>query len=233
MKSLQVIMPVYNEKTALPIVIEEWAHVLSALSINYEFIICEDGSTDGTKEILTELKHKYPLVVNQANQRRGYGNAMLSGIKQSRAKQLLCIDSDGQCDPNDFAKFWASRNNHTILLGERKPRRDTKLRRVYSFFFHLFFKLFYFDNLKDPSSCFMLAPSRVIKKLSSDILYSAESFRWGVCAAAIKKKVAIKEIRINHRNRLSGRTRVFTLKNTPGIVLRGAIGILRIKFSSN
>lgn len=231
MKGLQIVMPVFNEKDALPLVVAEWHSQLTKLKIDYEFIICEDGSTDGTKELLQKLIKKYPILIDQARERRGYGKAMLSGINAATAEQVLCIDSDGQCDPNDFHKFWKTRNLNTILLGERKPRQDTKLRKIYSFIFHIFFKILYRDKLKDPSSCFMLAPTKILQKLSKQIAYTEESFRWGVCAAALKYKVKIDEIRINHRKRISGRTRVFTLKNTPGIVYRGAKGIVQIKQS--
>lgn len=231
MKSLQVIMPVHNEKIALPIVIKEWSTTLSSLKINYEFIICEDGSTDGTQKILAKLANKFPIIINHSLKRRGYGNAMLSGIDESTADYLLCIDSDGQCDPKDFEKFWKVRNTNTILLGERKPRRDSRLRKIYSFMFHMFFKVLYLDNIKDPSSCFMLSPRELMRSISNQVAYSAESFRWGVCAASLKNNISIKELPINHRLRISGTTRVFTLKNIPGIVFRGMKGILQIRFS--
>lgn len=233
MKSLHVIMPVYNEVAALPIVVEEWASMLTSLSINYQFIICEDGSIDGTKELLTTLQKKYPIIASQTDTRRGYGKAMLAGIKLANAEYVACLDADGQCNPQDFIKFWQARDRKVILLGERKPRRDTKLRKVYSFLFHLFFKMLYQDHIKDPSSCFMLAPSKVLKNLSRQIAFAEESFRWGVCAAALKNNIKIKEIRINHRKRLSGRTRVFTISNTPGIVFRGMKGMIQIKLSVN
>ena len=54
-KELSVIFPIYNEEKTIKKTLLEWKSVLNKLSINYEMIIAEDGSTDKTKEILYKL----------------------------------------------------------------------------------------------------------------------------------------------------------------------------------
>ena len=58
-KKLSVIFPIYNEETTIKKTLIEWKNELNKLSINYEIIIAEDGSTDGTRKILIKLLKKY------------------------------------------------------------------------------------------------------------------------------------------------------------------------------
>ena len=55
MNKLSLVLPVYNEAKIIKQLILDWENEFKKLKIDYEIIICEDGSTDGTKEILTEI----------------------------------------------------------------------------------------------------------------------------------------------------------------------------------
>ena len=65
-------------------------------TIKHEFVIVEDGSTDGTKELIVELQNKYPIKNLSSEKKRGYSKAVLEGIKASNGKYILCTDSDNQ-----------------------------------------------------------------------------------------------------------------------------------------
>ena len=228
---VQVLMPVYNEEHALPIVLAEWDQMFTENNINYNFVICEDGSNDGTKSILNKLKRKYPITLNQKQYRRGYGRAICDGLSDITADYMLCIDSDGQCDPKDFINLWKMRMPQTIIIGTRVDRKDTKLRRIYSRLFYIYFWLLFGGNILDPSSCFLLADSSVMRKYTATMELAKESFRWGVAATCLKNRIQVKETPINHRKRLSGTTRVFSTSKVIGVVWRGFIGLLSIRFS--
>ena len=79
-------------------------------------ICCEDGSTDGTKELISELMQKYPISDQSSDERRGYGGGVTIGIKSSKYDYILCIDSDGQCMPNSFMKFYNCEEEQILLL---------------------------------------------------------------------------------------------------------------------
>ena len=109
MSTLSIILPTHNEVKSLGHVIESWNNYLVKKSIKHEFVVCEDGSTDGTKELIILLSKKYPIKNESSINRRGYGGGVLSGIKASKYKYLLCIDSDGQCMPDSFDIFWKNK----------------------------------------------------------------------------------------------------------------------------
>ena len=104
-KNISMIFPVYNEKNSIEKVLIEWKETLKNYDLIYELVVCEDGSTDGTSELLKRISSKYKLTLNQSNKRRGYGGAVIAGIIDAKYNNILCVDSDGQCDPKDIGKF--------------------------------------------------------------------------------------------------------------------------------
>ena len=102
---LTVIMPVYNEIACIEAVIEEWIEQLSSMPHSASLLVVNDGSTDGTKEVLEKLKEqiKNLMVIHQEN--GGHGQALLTGYKyclQTSSKYIFQVDSDGQFFPQDI-----------------------------------------------------------------------------------------------------------------------------------
>ena len=115
MKNISVVLPVFNEKKkSLSHVIKSWHQFFIKENILHEFVICEDGSTDGTKELVQELKEKYPISDQSSEERLGYGGGVTRGIKASKYEYILCIDSDGQCMPNSFLNFITAKKQKTL-----------------------------------------------------------------------------------------------------------------------
>ncbi len=165
--SLSIILPIHNERQSLEQVIASWHAALKELpDCGPQFLACEDGSTDGTQELLIELAKRYPLIDLSVQHRRGYGKAVLDGIHAAKGDYLLCIDSDGQCSPENFADFWRQRENSDFIIGWRKPRRDPFIRRIYSKMFFVAHKILFLSPLHDPSCPFVLAAAKPLKNLS-------------------------------------------------------------------
>ena len=91
MRDIDIILPVHNEVGIIESVIDELSKEMDKTKLDYKIIICEDGSNDGTKELLDVLKTKYKLILNQKSGRRGYGGAVIDGILNSDSKYILCL----------------------------------------------------------------------------------------------------------------------------------------------
>lgn len=232
MKDLDIILPVYNEKEVIESVLKEWTKVLITMDLDYSFIICEDGSTDGTKELLHKIKDIYPIVLSQKPYRRGYGKSVIDGINVSEGKFILCIDSDGQCDPKDFVRFWQQRSDKSILIGWRKDRADERSRKVYSRLFKQFFSLLFPHGPHDPSAPYVLFTKKVIFSYLTELTFLKEGFWWGFVGACMKHGVSIKELPIHHRQRKFGKTRVYSMSKIPSIAFRNSVGLLTLRFST-
>jgi dolichol-phosphate mannosyltransferase len=231
MIQLSVILPVHNEKNSIEKVLKEWKRELDKQKIEYLFIVCEDGSTDGTKDLLAKLQKKYPLGLNQKQKRRGYGTAVIDGIKSADSEYVLCIDSDGQCDPDDFSKFWNNKEKTHVTIGWRKKRADPLQRRIFSLLFKTVFIILFPTNIHDPSAPFVLFKKQKIMPYIKHLVHLKEGFWWGFVGMCTKKNLSIYERQINHRERTSGTTQVYKLNKILGISIRNLIGLFKLKLA--
>ena len=100
---ISIVLPVHNELLNLRFLIESWNSELKKISsIEYEFVIVEDGSTDGAKELIEELEKNFPIINLSSEKKRGYSQAVLDGIKASNEDYILCTDSDNQIKLNSL-----------------------------------------------------------------------------------------------------------------------------------
>jgi len=130
---LLVVMPVYNEQASLRHVVGEWFPAIRDCVENFTLLAVDDGSTDATPTILRQLAGELgPHFEVRTHANRGHGQTCLSGYREACARGVpfvFQIDSDGQCDPQYFARLWAMRESHDVIYG-RRARRGDGFRRV-------------------------------------------------------------------------------------------------------
>jgi len=130
---LSVVAPAHNEADNLPRLIEETAAALAPLEQNWEIIIVNDGSTDGTLPVLRELMKKYPrLRVLSLQHRAGQTAAVDAGLRHARGAFLATLDADLQNDPADIPRLLEVLHSqpYDLVNGWRANRRDPWLRLV-------------------------------------------------------------------------------------------------------
>lgn len=224
---VQVLLPVHNEAESIEGTIREIYSELSQ-KIKIEFIICEDGSIDDTKQILTNLSKDIPMKLIMSDERKGYSRAVRDGMCALDAPFLLCLDSDGQCDPKDFWQFWEIRDGYDVLMGWRVRRADNLLRRTLSRTFYLFYQLLYHVPVHDPSCPYILANKRVIDRLVPELGEMQQGYWWEFVARVHRRGFSIKEMPVNHRLRTAGATQVYKLRKMPGIGYRHFVALFKI-----
>lgn len=130
---LMLVMPVYNEQASVRKVVTEWFHELENWTENFTFLAINDGSKDGTQRILERLREQLgPRMEILSRENRGHGQSCLQGYRIACERAIpwvLQIDSDGQCDPQYFFRFWRDREKFDVIYGCR-TRRDDGWRRV-------------------------------------------------------------------------------------------------------
>ena len=230
--SVSICLPIFNEAKSIEAVIKEWEVCMKNLSLDYEIICSEDGSTDGTTEIIKNLcKNNSKIINNHSKLKRGYTNAVMSGIELASCEYILCIDSDGQCDPSDFNNFWTKRKNldNSFLIGNRFTRQDGFFRLIISRFFKVYHKILFKNNLSDPSCPYVFFKKKNYYIIKKKLNYMREGFWWGFTASCLINNFNFHEIKINHRKRKDGETNVYKIHKIPLIAIRNAIGLLKIK----
>ena len=137
---LAVVIPVHNEVAAIGPLVTEIHCALDGV-FSYELIVVDDGSEDGTWELLCALvaHNAGPLSAIRHERRAGQSMAILTGARASQGEWLVVLDGDGQNDPADIPSMVknaleASALNSRVagIIGCRTLRRDTWKRRVAS-----------------------------------------------------------------------------------------------------
>lgn len=224
---LQVIMPVHNEGSSIAGTLREWYNELSG-KLEVEFVISEDGSVDDTKEVLTGLSGEMPLLLDMTDDRRGYAKAVIAAFRATTAPHVLAVDSDGQCDPEDFWNFWGMREEADVVIGWRVKREDTLLRKTMSGSFKLLHRFLFSLKLHDPSCPYLLIRQEVLDRILPELGMLTEGFWWEFVAWAAAAGFRIKETPVNHRNRASGSSVVFQLPLIPRIAIRNVLGLIKV-----
>ena len=128
---LEILLPVYNEVDYIESLLKGIDKAIKK-QINYRFLICEDGSTDGTKQLLKRLKKKYNFKLISKEKRKGFSRAVQDGIKKAKSDYLLMMDSDGQCDFKNILKLWKFRKEFDSVNANRVKRIDYAYRKIFS-----------------------------------------------------------------------------------------------------
>tara|TARA_B110000196_G_C20985443_1_gene585486 strand:+ start:212 stop:910 length:699 start_codon:yes stop_codon:yes gene_type:complete len=228
---LDILLPVFNEAEYIEELLKGIDKAIKK-KIKYKFLICEDGSTDGTKEILKKLKKKYLIKLIAGKKRKGFSRAVQDGIKKAESDYLLMMDSDGQCDFSNILKFWKYRSHFDSINAFRKKRIDYAYRKVFSNVCYIFYQLLFDVPLKDPSFTFILVNKKVYRSLRNYTVLCPDGFSWEFNARSKLKGYSFKEIPIIHKRRKYGETKIYRYTNLPKIALKHFIGMLKIRFSS-
>ncbi len=228
-ENLEILMPAHNEAKILPKLISSIDKNINN-SINYSFIVCEDGSTDNTLDTLVELKKSYPIKIISSKNKKGYSIAMLDGIKSATADYLLIMDSDGQSNPEEVINFWNNRKKANLINGNRANRDDYMYRKLYSKIAYLIYQLLFNVPLKDPSYAYVLIEKKVYTNLSSFDPKMPDGFFWEFNARASKKNFTFFNLDVVHKKRIYGETRIYHWKNLPKVSYNNFLGMIKVKF---
>jgi len=133
MTDLSLVIPVYNEKDNLPLLMDAVKSALTPLNRTWEVILVDDGSTDGSLEVLTELTERHPEHVRVVVFRRNFGQtaAIAAGIDHAEGSIIVLLDADLQNDPADIPMLLAKLDEgYDLVSGWRKDRKDNRLTRT-------------------------------------------------------------------------------------------------------
>ena len=126
--SLSIVIPVFNEKDSIPILLDE-IHLAVKGKIDYKIICIDDGSSDGTFEYLRDRSrgdNKLRLIQFQRNY--GKSAALAEGFKHIHSEYVITLDSDLQDDPREILDLLAKLEEGFDLVSGWKKERNSKFR---------------------------------------------------------------------------------------------------------
>ena len=131
--NLSLIIPVYNEEENLPLLYHSIDQALAPLKNIWEVIFVDDGSRDGSFDVLRSLVEKDPEHVRVLSFRRNFGQtaAIVAGLDHACGEIIVLLDADMQNDPADIPMLLAKLDEgYDLVSGWRKDRKDNRLTRT-------------------------------------------------------------------------------------------------------
>ncbi|GAB6109648.1 glycosyltransferase family 2 protein [Fusibacter bizertensis] len=190
--TLSVVVPCYNEKENIPLILNRFSEVINTRSI--EVILVNNGSTDGSEEIFNNLIPKYnfaKLVTVPVN--RGYGFGIVAGLKSAHAEYVGWTHADMQTDPNDVARVYdLIKDNKTTHfdsiyykgLRKKRPFLDVIFTVGMSLYESIYFKMRLWDINAQPN----IFP----KSFLDDLTYFPDDFSLDLYMYVMAKKHELK-----------------------------------------
>ena len=198
---LSIVIPVYNEKESLAFLREELSSTLRHLNLDYEIIFVDDGSNDGSGEILKELvKKDEHLRLITLRKNFGKARALAIGFREARGEIIVTLDADLQDAPGELPKFLEKlKEGYDLVNGYRVKRLDPISKRWPSKIFNFILASLSRVKLHDLNCGFKVFRSEVLQ----DISLAPGMHRYiplFVQAAGYK----VTELKITHRPRRFG-----------------------------
>lgn len=207
---ISFIVPVYNEELNIANMLRNLHQVLNAHpDWNWEAIIIEDGSRDGTRAVLLEEMKKYPrsqLIIHEQNQ--GYTRSLKDGIAKARGRYLMYIGADEEFDSSELPAFIEILHSGTadVLLGVRWQRNAYQLFRFFLSVIYIFLLNYLFKMRVNDYNWSQAWSREILEKIelrSTSLFVLPE-----IIVKAHDLGYRIREIPSNHRGRQAGKSSV-------------------------
>ena len=211
MKKILIIVPTYNEKNNIKILIKKIRRSVK----NYKLLFIDDNSPDGTRKIIETYLNKNIHLINR-NKRSGIGSAHKFGIKIGYKKKfefIITMDCDGTHNPVNIKKMIKKMKNNDLVVTNRFLNKNsisdwTLFRKLLTHFRHFIIK-FFLNIPYDSSGAFRCYKTKTIKL--KDILLAKDNgynFFWESMFVLDKKKYKISEIPIYLPRRITGSSKM-------------------------
>lgn len=222
---LSLVIPVYNEVESLPHLYDKLLEHLDPLGKQWEIVFIDDGSRDGSTEVLKHLHDKDERVV-VAVQRRNFGKslALAAAFQIAQGDILITMDADLQDEPAEIVNLIAKLDEgYDLVVGWKKERHDPLSKTIPSYIANRTTRLLTGVQLHDMNSGLKAMRSEVGRTIS---IYG-DLHRY-IPIIAHYNGFAVTEIPVVHHERQYGQS-----KYGPGRLLRGGFDLLTVIFVAN
>src|SRR5271157_2394992 len=229
--SLSVIVPAKNEALCLPRLVSEIILALRPLCTvsgkpmprrlsRFEIIVVDDGSTDSTSLVLTELAETYPELRSlRLRAPVGQSAALVAGFRAAQGEWLATLDADLQNDPADLSTLWNALPGHDVALGWRVRRVDAWSKRLVSHLANQVRNLVLGQTIHDTGCSVRIFPRYLALRLP--LFQGVHRF---FAPLFLREGCRVIQVPVNHRPRAHGRSH-YNLWNRSLRVMVDLIGV--------
>jgi glycosyltransferase involved in cell wall biosynthesis len=220
--SVSVVVPVFDERDSLEELVAQLLPVVRGLGVPAEVVFVDDGSRDGSREVLAAIAAREPEVtVVRLRRNFGKAEALMAGFRQARGDVVVTMDGDLQDDPAEIPRMLAELGRgYDLVSGWKRDRKDPLGKRLPSRVFNGVTRRVSGVPLHDLNCGFKAYRAEVVRALA----LAGDQYRYiPVLAAAEGFRVG--ELAVNHRPRAHGRSK-YGLER----YVRGFLDLLTISF---
>src|SRR4030095_9305218 len=224
---LSIFFPAYNDSGTIASLVITALRTARTLTPDHEVIVVNDGSKDGTADILDELARIYPEVrVVHHETNRGYGGALRTGFATATRELVFYTDGDAQYDPAEMAALWRRLDDSVDLVNGYKISRSDPLHRiVIGRVYHHTVKLLFGLTVRDVDCDF-----RMMRRSIFDTVHLEKNS--GVICLGMLTKITdagfrIAELPVHPHHRAYGKSQFFNF----GRLYRTAIDVMKLWYA--
>ncbi|GIX44826.1 MAG: glycosyltransferase family 2 protein [Candidatus Hydrogenedentota bacterium] len=223
--SLSIFFPCYNDAGTIASMVILANRVAREFTEDYEIIVVDDGSRDGSREVLDELQSILPdrikLVLHDKN--RGYGGALRSGFATASKEWVFYTDGDAQYDPRELRELIKKVSEEVdVVQGYKIKRHDPWYRILIGELYRLSMKVLFSLKIRDVDCDFRLIRRSVLQK------FHLTQDSGVICLELVKKLhmagARFTEVGVTHHFRAYGHSQFFNF----GRIARVGIGVLKL-----
>jgi len=198
---LSVLIPAYNERETIAELVRRVAAVDLGFGSEMEIIVVDDGSTDGTRQILAGLQVP-GLRVIEHERNLGKGGAIRTALAAATGDAVIFQDADLEYDPQDFPQLWAliARGEAQVVYGARDLGDQAFFRRFGNHFLTWATNLLYGTHLQDMETCYKMIARPIARTL--DLQSHRFDMEPEITAKIIRAGHTIHEVPISYSPRI-------------------------------
>lgn len=194
--SLTIAIPAYNEKDSIGEVAKDAILAAQTYTSEYEILLVDDGSTDGTGEIMDAIARKNSRVVVVHHPKNlGFSGAIKSCYTKSSKDLVFLLPADGQIHASDCELFLRKIDANDVVVGYRITNPEPLFRRINSKVFHILYRTLFGVKLREISTSILWRKSvldsidiTAIPRsalIEPEVIYKAWSAGWRIAEVAI------------------------------------------------
>jgi glycosyltransferase involved in cell wall biosynthesis len=208
---LSVFFPAYNDSGTIASMVIRTVQTASKLTPDFEVIVVDDGSADGTADIADELARTYPQVRAVHHPiNRDYGAALQTGFRSATKELIFYTDGDAQYDPTELTLLWERIADADLVNGYKISRADPVHRIFIGRVYHHIVSLMFGLKLRDVDCDFRLMRRTIFERIN------LEKTSGIICVEMMKKiqdsGFRIVEVPVHHFHRAYGTSQFFNFR---------------------
>jgi len=200
---LSLVFPVFDEVENLDPLIDNALAIAARLSLDFEIVLVDDGSRDGSGERIDALCARDPRIHSLRHEsNKGYGAALRSGLRFARGELVFFSDADLQFDLAELEKLLEHTDHFDIVAGYRSPRRDPWPRTLIAFSWGMLVRALFGLRIRDIDCAF-----KVFRRSAIDAIPIASIGAFvntEILARAQAAGYRIHQVPVSHRRRRHG-----------------------------